>query len=120
MQNYCHQMRFSTEKFPKIRFRPGFCAGPSWRSLEYFPVLLAGLTGLLLREGEVELMSKGIEGLVTIRGPHTNARRGLPSPPPLLPSFPPLPPIPFPSLRSRSAQIQLGNLGSAVSSPSGI
>jgi len=55
-----------------------------------------------------------------------------PSPLPLLPLLPPflrflrLPPslafrpIPFPSLRSRTPQIQLGGLGSAVSSPSGV
>jgi len=58
-------MRFATGKCTKIRFRRA--SNPPQertrrRSLQYSPVPLAGLTGLLLREGEVELKSKGIWG----------------------------------------------------------
>jgi len=41
-----------------MRFRPG----TRWRSLQWSPVPVDGLRGLLLREREVELTSKRIEG----------------------------------------------------------
>jgi len=36
----------------QIRFRPGLCPGPRWRSLQRSPRPLAGLRSLLLRGGE--------------------------------------------------------------------